>query len=131
MEVQQTRISLTKAYEPQAVYYHEADIVEYIRRDAASVHRRIDELLTLLLDMESREPIGFSLKGFRNFYLSHMQRQQEIFTSDFVMLTKVLEQAVTVFGDSLFDEKRKEAYRTAHDIAEEDRVSLTDLPHAA
>ena len=33
-------------------------------------------------------------------------------------------------GDAV-SKKRKRAYKTAHDIAEEDKVSLDDLPKAA
>jgi hypothetical protein len=70
-----TAIALVGGYSPAAIYYEEADIVEYIRADVPALHRRIDEFLTLVLDLDTREPIGFALKGFRNYYLKHIKPQ--------------------------------------------------------
>src|SRR4029077_2594532 len=72
-----SNIELHARYTPVGVYYEDADMVEYIRKDVPCVNRRIDDLLTLALDMESREPIGFKLKGFKNFYLHYFKPAQE------------------------------------------------------
>lgn len=118
--------NLTTPYSSVAVYYGDADTVEYIRRDVPAIYRRVDELLTLILDMESREPIGFQLKGFRNFYLNDMVRAQ--LGDDFLSLVGVLERAVTSLGKQVFDAQRRDAYDRAHKIALDDGVALHDLP---
>jgi hypothetical protein len=72
MEDTTSRAALSGRYVPVAVYYEDADMVEYIRQDVPCVNRRVDSFLTLALEMGSREPIGFRLKGFKNFYLHHL-----------------------------------------------------------
>ena len=64
---------LESAYIPRAVYYADADTVEYVRRDTPCVYRRIDGILTLALDLHTREITGFRLKGFKNFFLNHLK----------------------------------------------------------
>ena len=121
--------NLTTPYSAVALYYSDADTVEYIRRDEPAVYRRVDELLTLIFSMESREElIGFQLKGFRNFYLQ--DRVRERLGDDFMSLVGLLERAVTTVAEGLFDEKRRVAYDRAHKIALEDRVALHDFPTA-
>src|SRR6266436_3724426 len=68
-----SKTDLSGRYIPVAVYYEDADTMEYIRHDVPCVNRRIDAFLTLALDMKSREPIGFRLKGFKNFYLRYLK----------------------------------------------------------
>jgi hypothetical protein len=123
-------IELVGPYQAVAVYYAEADIVEYVRRDIPSVHRRIDDFLTLVLDMNSRSAIGFTLKGFRNFYVRHLQSKHGAEDREFVLLANILEDAVHAVGDAVFNERRQ-AYETARDIAESDQVALHELPQAA
>ena len=65
----------------------------HVRCDVPTVHKRIDALLTLILDMKTREPVGFTLKGFRNFYLRHFQKKHELLEVEFVRLTSVIEEA--------------------------------------
>jgi hypothetical protein len=50
---------LLTEYVPAAVYLDEADSVEYVRRDVACVYRRVDGILTLVLDMKTRKLNGF------------------------------------------------------------------------
>jgi hypothetical protein len=124
---------LSSQYDPVAVYYEDADMVEYIREDVPSVSQRIDAFLTLELKMDSREPIGFKLKGFKNFYLRHLK--DDIPTADnrdhFLALVKVIEKAIHVLGDKAFEKDRKAAYEQAYKIAEEDGAELHELPRAA
>ena len=111
--------NLTTPYKSVAVYYPEADTLEYIRRDIPAVHRRIDAFLTLIVDMEKRdEPIGFCLKGFRAFYL-----QDPYPKDDFPSLVGLLERALTIAGAGVFD-----AYQKAKQMALADSVVVTDLP---
>jgi hypothetical protein len=117
-------------YVPIAVYYAEADIVEYVRADVPAVHRRVDDFLTLILDLGNREPIGFALKGFRNYYLKHIRPEHP--DTEFLLLTKVLEEAVSGLGSTVFENESLHAgYRTAREIASTDNVELHELPEAA
>jgi hypothetical protein len=117
--------TLITPYVPVALYFEEADIVEYVRKDAPCVHQRIDGFLTLMLDLETREPIGFALKGFKHFYLTHFQPR--ISDDQFVLMTSILEEATRVVGNDVF----RQAYDRAIDIASKDHVKLSDLPKAA
>jgi len=129
-----TDMSLSSAYAPVALYYDDADSVEYVRRDSPCVYRRIDETLTMALDMRSLEAIGFRLKGFKNFYIRKLKPSMEqLDNSNFVFLVTVIERLVAEMGDRHFqqDEERKKAYAAAADIARKDRVELHDLPEVA
>ena len=55
-------IELRAEYVQSALYYADADTVEYVRKDGPCVHRRIDDMLTLTLDLNTRELIGFRVK---------------------------------------------------------------------
>lgn len=114
--------NLTTPYSAVAIYYEGADMVEYVRRDAPSVCVRVDELLTLVVDMRNRDDlIGFRLKGFRNYYLRNLSG-----LDDFVSLVGVLEREITEVGNTTFD--RRDAYQRARTIAISDSVVLKDLP---
>jgi len=119
-------LGLHSEYIPSAIYYADADTVEYVRSDVPCIHRRIDGILTLNLDLRTRELIGFRIKGFRNFFLNHLTRQQH-FERDFIALVSVLEQAVQVVGDACTSCDCLEAYRSARKMAHEDRVALEPL----
>ena len=116
------------AYTAAAVYYGDADTVEYVRRDEPSVYRKIDGLLTLVLSMTTREPIGFQLKGFRHFYLQHVKDKIQRSDDTFLELITILEEAVRGLGNEVFsEEERLSAYVSARDIAKEDEVKLSEL----
>jgi len=123
---------LSSRYHPVAVYYEEADSVEYIRQDVTCVYHRVDEFLTLALDFGNRDPIGFRLKGFKNFYLHHIKPTNAALDNDhFLSLVRVIEKLVETIGDSVFDdENRRAAYKTAYEIAKTDGVQL-ELSDAA
>jgi len=119
-------LSTEYAYTPVAVYYEDADNLEYIRRDVPSVYRRIDDLLTLILSMENREPVGFQLKGFKHFYLRYIKDKFNGDDYAFMELVVVLEQAVRMLGNEVFSEReRMSAYAKAQDIAKEDEVQFS------
>jgi hypothetical protein len=116
-------LSTEYAYAPVAVYYEDADNLEYVRRDVPAVYRRIDDLLTLVLSMESREPVGFQLKGFKHFYLRYIKDKFNGDDYAFMDLVVILEQAVMMLGNEVFLEReRMSAYAKAQDIAKEDEV---------
>ncbi len=113
------------AYTSVAVYYEDSDSLEYVRRDEPSIYRRVDELLTLVLSMRTREPIGFQLKGFRHFYLQYIKDKINRDES-FSQLIIILEEAVKRLGNKVFSEQdRLSAYVKAQDIAKEDDVQLS------
>lgn len=122
--------NLTTEYTPVAIYFAGSDTVEYVRVDAPSIYRRIDNFLTLIFDMKDRDQlIGFQLKGFRNFYLQDEVRAR--LGDDFLSLVGLLERAMTRLGDGVFDATEKEAYDRARRLALEDKVELHDLPRVA
>jgi hypothetical protein len=113
------------AYTSVAVYYEDSDSLEYVRRDEPSIYRRVDELLTLVLSMRTREPIGFQLKGFRHFYLQYIKDKINRDES-FSQLIIILEEAVKRLGNKVFlEQDRLSAYVKAQDIAKEDDVQLS------
>lgn len=123
---------LSAEYVPAAVYLDDADSVEYVRRDVTCVYRRVDGILTLVLDMKTRELNGFRLKGFKNLFLKRLQPKYEFLDDDFLSLVSVIEDAIQIVGDQLVtDPTRKAAYREARRMAHEDRVSIESQPIAA
>ncbi len=120
---------LRAEYKPTAVYLHDADAIEYVRRDVACVYRRVDGFLTLALDMKSRELIGFRFKGFRNFFLNYLKPKYDLLDGDFISSVSVLEEALQVICDETFGSQeqkqdRKNAYRAARRMAHDDRVEF-------
>lgn len=116
---------LDAAYVPKALYYENADSLEYVRRDSPNVYRRIDQHLTLILDLHSREPLGFSLKGFRHLYLTKVLPKHTAQPVSFFKLINILEDAMSVHANALFEqEERRRAYKDALEIAAEDDVIL-------
>ncbi len=122
-------------YTPQAAYYHDMDYVEYIQADKLAVSQRVDEFLTLLWDRSGASPIGFRLKGFRNFFETEMKQTHQWLDQDFILLVTALETIVSKIGDDLFTsdntDKRAKAYKTAFNMAKDEDVRLYDIPLAA
>ena len=119
------KFDLYSQYQPKALYFKESDIVEYVRKDAPCVHERIDEALTLVLDLYSNKPIGFTLKGFKNLYWKHLKPKYNITENEFLNLTVALEEALGLLGDEVFGDRRK-AYDSALEIAHRDSVRLQE-----
>lgn len=123
-DIHSPAFNLTTPYRPVAIYYEDSDIAEYIRADVPAVYQRVDGLLTLIFDLSDREKlIGFSLKGFRNFYLKHLRN-----VGNFVSLVGVLEVKLTEIGHELFEQEQLDAYQRARKLALEDRVVLENIP---
>jgi hypothetical protein len=130
-EMTNIQTSAPKAYAPCAIYFEEADSLEYVRRDVPCIHRRVDELLTLILAIDTRDPMGFSLKGFRNFYIKHFQHNS-YHGENFISLIGILEKALSSVGDDIFNQHdRISAYQKAIDIATQDDAKLQDAPSVA
>jgi len=88
-------------------------------------------MLTLVLDMKTRDLIGFRLKGFKNFYLSRLKNKQDMLRSDFLLAASVLEQVAELAGELFIEDYNPEAYSSAWKMAAADNVELHDLPIAA
>jgi hypothetical protein len=120
-------LELRSEYLPTALYYADADTVEYVRRDVPCIHRRIDGILTLTLDLTTRELVGFRVKGFRNFFINHLKPKHKLLDGDFIALVSVLEQALEFIGHTVCPtEASVDAYRKARKMAHEDRVALEE-----
>lgn len=124
--------NLSTPYRPVAVYFEDADCVEFVRADAPCVYRRIDEFLTLIVDMDRRDLIGFRLKGFRNFYIRHFDKLNTGIKPEFLSLVSILEKIIESFAQEFIDDnQRQAAYRQARDLAHAENAALRDLPKAA
>lgn len=116
------------SYQASAVYYDDSDSLEFIALDVPAVYRRVDDLLTLILAMDSRKPIGFKIKGFRNFCNKHLKIEYGRDNRNFIQLVRVVEIAMSQFGDVLFvEEKRRRAYQDALNLSEEVRIPASEL----
>lgn len=94
-------IDLETPYVPAAIYFDEADMVEYVRHDATCFYRRVDGFLTLAYSAKTRELVGFRVKGFKNFFLKHLQPTYKLIEADFVPLVGVIEQLLEVIGQEV------------------------------
>lgn len=117
-------------YRAKAIYFTEADLLEYTRLDVPSVHRRVDECLTLVLAMDDRQPIGFALKGFRHLYQKHIYKEDPRKHDGFKDLVLIIEKIIGEIGDDLFCDERYLAYNKAIEIATIDKVELHEYPLA-
>lgn len=119
------------AYARAAIYYEDADAVEYVRRDGSTYSDRVDENLTLVYAATGDELIGFRLKGFKNMYLRDRAHHLRL-GIDFYSLVGALERTVeSIASDVINNPERRDAYRRAWQIALADSVALRDLPRVA
>lgn len=119
-------------YAPTAIYYEASDSLEYVRLDEACVYRRIDDMLTLILSMKTRKPLGFKFKGFHSIYLDYKRKHKIQNENEFPLLICIIEEAVQKLGDHIFERRDiQDAYNQARSIAEEDKVRLAETPKVA
>jgi len=123
---------LRETSNPLAVYFADADCVEYVAEDTVCVYDRIDHFLTLIRDETQMFPIGFKLKGFRNWF-ERIKDDLGYDEGHFVELVKVLETVCSSIGDESFgdDVQRRQAYKAAAKLARDKDVKLYDLPKVA
>lgn len=120
--------ALGMPYKPIAVYLEDADSVEYVRRDIPCIYHRVDGILTLALDLKTRQLNGFRLKGFKNFFLTRLKPTYNLLDDHFIPLVTVIEQALQIVGDKVTsDPDVRDAYRQARRMAHEDSVSIEPL----
>ena len=114
---------------PVAVYFDDADCVEYVREDTTCVYKRVGSFLTLVYDETDMIPVGFKLKGFRNVF-TRMKARGELKGVEFVDVIVVLEEICSEIGEEIFaDQSRSQAYEAAKKLAKD--AKLYDLPLAA
>lgn len=124
--------NMPASYEPCALYFEDSDVLEYVRADVPSFDRRVDESLTIVLSLQDRKPIGFCLKGFKNFYLRHLRSKHDVNDRHFLMMIDVLQDLMTVNGHAIFDAvETSSAYRQALEIAQADNVRVVEFPQVA
>ena len=131
--VQVGDFSLRSRYLAKARYHALGDFVEYLRGDKPYIMRRIDNFLTIALDLETRQAAGFRLKGFKHFYHRHFKLRGRVLDDQFHAIVTAIEVAVTSVGDETFADlvEIKSAYKSAHAIAAEDNVSIQPAALAA
>jgi len=122
---------ISTPYAPVALYFQDSDSVEYVRRDIPCLYKRIDGLLTVVLDLNDKSLIGFRLKGFRNFYLNSLRKNQELLRNDFLLAVSVLEKALENCCNEIFNDETQKAYKDVWLLAKQDGVELRDLPDLA
>lgn len=116
----------------RASYYREMDFLEYVSRDTTTVSQRIDNCLTLMLDADSRETIGFRFKGFGYVFNTVIRQLIKLRDEDFDPLITAMEIVFTTLGNDCLpglqqdDERRLLAYKKAREIAKRDRVELPE-----
>lgn len=115
---------------PIAVYFADADCVEYVAEDTTCVYDRVDKFLTLIYDETRIIPIGFKLKGFRNWF-ERLKDDLGWTERHFIELVPVLERACSEIGEKEYGEssRRRQAYQAAVKLAK--NVKLHDFPLAA
>lgn len=118
--------NLSTPYSPVAIYYEDADYVEYVRSDTLAVSERVDQFLTLIYTMSDRKLVGFRLNGFKSAFLRGDLKSQ--LGADFLTAVQIIERVLTTLANETFDKQRRQAYNSAVRIAVEDRVQLNDIP---
>ncbi len=125
-------------FTPCASYYEDMDYVEYISSPTIAVAQRIDSHLTILLDKNQENVIGFKVKGFRYLFETKLKSLYDLKNEEFVGLTSALEILYTDIGNEMLREgneiQQKEtewAYRQAMILAKNDNVNLYDVPKMA
>lgn len=123
---------LSENFEARASYSEEMDFLEYLKNDTTTVSQRIDNCLTLMLDAESREVIGFRFKGFRYVFNTVIRPLVKLRNEDFDPLITAMEVVFTTLGNDCVaglrpdDERRLQAYQKALEIAKRDSVKLPE-----
>lgn len=123
---------LAEDLERRASYYREMDFLEYVAKDTTTVSQRIDNCLTLLLDADSRETIGFRFKGFGYVFNTVIRPLVKLREEDFDPLITAMEFVFTTLGNDCLpglrpdEERRLLAYKKAREIAKRDQVKLPE-----
>ena len=114
-------------YRPKAVYFHDSDLVEYVKEDLFVIYDRVDEFLTLIYDRTQKFAVGFKLKGFEFLLTKALKPQYRLSEEQFVSLVSAIEAIAQLIGEDLYkDEERQRCYRAALKIAANDNVFLHD-----
>ncbi len=69
-------MSLTDEYKPAVVVYVDADVMEYVNSDVASVYDYVDENLSIIRNMQSGEIIGVAISNWRQMNARRPDRRR-------------------------------------------------------
>lgn len=109
-------------YQKAAIYHSDSDCVEYVRRDGGVYYERIDDILTLIKDIDSKETVGFKLKGFCYVLQNHF-KNFKLDDEEFSIVMGAFEVVYGVLGDILVsDPIVRAAYDEAVSIASNDNI---------
>lgn len=122
--------TLAEDFINRASYYSQMDVLEYISKDTTTISDRVDEFLTLFLDADNRNVIGFRLKGFGYVFNNYVKRLMKLKDEDFNPIVNALECGFSKIGAQMFpdvdeeDERRVQAYRSTKRMIKEEEVEL-------
>ena len=126
------RNPLTAPFQARAVYFSDSDCVEYVMEDTFTVYERVDDFLTLIYDETKISPVGFKLKGFKNFFSKHLQPLFKLHDEQFVEMISVLEARCTAIGNGIVEnDRRRRSYMAAMRLAKNVRLEGFYLQDAA
>lgn len=129
-------VGLASQFASKAIYHHALDFVEYVADDGFVLSERVDEYLTLLRNGETKELVGFRLKGFAYMYNHWIKPLFGEGVGDLLDLLPVFTFLVGRLGDDAFSdviERRASAYKEAARFASirQVKINASDLPMAA
>jgi len=132
-------IDRVEEFHADAVYFEEMDCVEYLEKDVKTYAERIDKNLTLSYD-RSDVPVGFVLKGFKNYFNNNLRDLYDFTGEDFISLMDVIlilcKEKASLYKDvdaGSNGDAIEKAYRQALSMTRknEPKLSLYSLKEAA
>jgi len=122
--------SLPENFDKKATYYRKMDFLEYVSADTTVIAERVDGFLTILMDADHQQLVGFRLKGFGYVFKTHIQPAMKLQPQHFDPIVFALTRFFTDVGnamtsdDSNSPEQREEAYKQVVELAQRDQVAL-------
>jgi len=117
---------MTQKYQNAAIYHGDSDCVEYVRLDGGVYYERIDDFLTLIKTIDSKETVGFKLKGF-SYVLQNDSEDFRLDNEEFSIVMRAFEVVYSILGDLLHaDPAIMAAYDEAVSIASNDNIKKVE-----
>lgn len=122
--IEKATSAMTNIYKPKAIYHGDSDCVEYTRVDGGTYYDRIDNFLTLIFKRDTKEAVGFKLKGFK-YILQNHDPDLKLSDEQFSMVMHAFGLVFTELGNSIFENVEvRQAYDIAVAIAANDNVKI-------
>lgn len=119
---------LASEFKPYASYFDGMDYVEYMTVNTTTVSKRIDENLTIIMDRNQSDVVGFRIKGFKYFFNEHLKSIYKLQDNDFLTLRDALVALVQKVGDAaLQEESVAYAYKKAFQLASDSETRITEF----